>query len=211
MFLVPPNPFTAKIKSSFLEGSDLLLEIEYPTCGCFDGSHLRRSIAELYVTVSKAHSEGIVLGDIQLENVMINADRHIMLADFGRRPFIIERRTFTAPEVIEKGHFSFTSDWFAMGMVLLTALTGQTLDGELPVWIDDDVRQLLSILLASDRKRRTDAELEKLPMFSGLDWKEVFEKRFLEVEDDGIFNEFEFGDLNDIPAVSKNLLISGFD
>jgi serine/threonine protein kinase len=217
--LVPENPFISKLKSTFSDGTDIYLETEYPLCGRFNGSNFRRTALELIFAVRVAHGAGIVLGPIRPENVMIDVDGHVKLTEFGLRSKDPEG-PFIAPEVAEKGHFSFTADWFAIGAILFTALVGREPDPNtaLPSWTDDDLKTLLSQLLSPGRKRRTDAEIEKMPFLSGVDWKVVSEKQ-LEAEDDddnqfdeiGDFNQFGSQDLDDIVEMSQNLLISGFD
>uniref|UniRef100_A0A4W5MD22 Protein kinase domain-containing protein n=1 Tax=Hucho hucho TaxID=62062 RepID=A0A4W5MD22_9TELE len=72
--------------------------------------------------------------DVKMENVLLSDQGHLRLADFGlsRR---LERgaRAFTicgtiqymAPEVLSGGPYSHAADWWSLGVLLFSMVTGK--------------------------------------------------------------------------------------
>lgn len=77
-------------------------------------------------------SKGVAYRDLKPENLLLDADGHIKLVDFGFGKILGNRETYTlcgtpeylAPEVIQsKGHTTAV-DWWALGVLLYEFLTG---------------------------------------------------------------------------------------
>ncbi|KAK7678067.1 hypothetical protein QCA50_019008 [Cerrena zonata] len=127
---------------------------------------LRLVVAELVLGLSYLHSLGIVHHDFKPENVLIDAEGHCMITDFGASRFLNEERKltritdedficsapYTAPELISNGEkvevmvYDEKVDWFSLGAVMYTLLTGLELfsrKGDVQVlmeqrrWIED--------------------------------------------------------------------------
>ncbi|OHT00535.1 Serine/threonine-protein kinase Sgk2 [Tritrichomonas foetus] len=93
-------------------------------------------IAEIAYALEYLHSIGIVYRDLKPENILINKDGHIKLADFGlSKDIFVESTTATfcgtpeyvAPELVKREQYSFSIDWWALGI-----LTYELLYGEVP-------------------------------------------------------------------------------
>lgn len=110
----------------------------------------RHWLGELVLALEHMHSKNIVHRDIKPENVLIHADRHVRLTDFGTcrlldqpdaqspqsedRPKAIERKKsfvgtadYVAPELLQNTVEAFQPlDWWAVGVMIYQCLTGKT-------------------------------------------------------------------------------------
>uniref|UniRef100_A0A674P6U4 Ribosomal protein S6 kinase related b n=1 Tax=Takifugu rubripes TaxID=31033 RepID=A0A674P6U4_TAKRU len=80
------------------------------------------------------HDFGIIHRDVKMENILLTDNGHLRLADFGlsRR---LERggRAFTicgtiqymAPEVLSGGPYNHAADWWSLGILLFSLVTGK--------------------------------------------------------------------------------------
>ena len=88
-------------------------------------------MAEIALAVEYLHSKQIAHRDLKPENVLIGADGHVRLTDFGFAKKI-EDKTYTfcgtpdylAPEIILGQGYDRGADWWAFGVLLFELLTG---------------------------------------------------------------------------------------
>uniref|UniRef100_A0A8C7QCY9 Ribosomal protein S6 kinase related a n=1 Tax=Oncorhynchus mykiss TaxID=8022 RepID=A0A8C7QCY9_ONCMY len=102
--------------------------------GQFGDDEARVFAAELGCALGFLHDFGIMHRDVKMENVLLSDQGHLRLADFGlsRR---LERgaRAFTicgtiqymAPEVLSGGPYSHAADWWSLGILLFSMVTGK--------------------------------------------------------------------------------------
>lgn len=97
--------------------------------------HVRFYVAELIVALEHIHKEGIVYRDIKLENVLIDAEGHITLVDFGlckklgprgRSKSFCGTVEYMAPEVLAGTGHNTAADWWALGVITIELLTSVT-------------------------------------------------------------------------------------
>ncbi|XP_055040418.2 protein kinase C, delta b [Misgurnus anguillicaudatus] len=162
----------------YLNGGDLMFHIQDK--GRFDLYRATFYSAEIICGLQFLHSKGIVYRDLKLDNVMLDKEGHIKIADFGmcKENMLGENRATTfcgtpdyiAPEILLGQKYTFSVDWWSFGVLLFEMLIGQSPfqgddEDELfesirtdvphyPRWITKESKDLLEKLFEREPTRR---------------------------------------------------------
>ncbi|KAJ3235151.1 Ribosomal protein S6 kinase beta-1 [Chytriomyces hyalinus] len=135
------HPFIVKLHYAFQSPEKLYLILQYAPGGelfshlaqqrMFDEDTASFYIGELLLAIEHLHGLGIIYRDLKPENVLLDAQGHVLLTDFGLSKVALETRTvcgtieFTAPEVLEVSvDYGCAVDYWSLGVMLFDMLTG---------------------------------------------------------------------------------------
>lgn len=144
---IEQSPFLVGMHYAFQTDSKLYLILDYVNGGelfthlykseHFPEDDVRIYIAEVILALEHLHKLGIIYRDIKLENILLDGNGHIVLADFGLskifKPDSNQRAhsfcgtlEYMAPEIIRPcpaGH-DLAVDWWSVGVLTYELLTG---------------------------------------------------------------------------------------
>ncbi|KAF8397944.1 hypothetical protein HHK36_016870 [Tetracentron sinense] len=115
----------------FVNGGDLFFQLHHQ--GLFREDLARIYTAEIVSAVSYLHANGIMHRDLKPNNIILDADGHAMLTDFGlAKQFKDDTRSKTmcgtgeymSPEVVLGNGYDKATDWWSVGIMLFEMLTG---------------------------------------------------------------------------------------
>uniref|UniRef100_A0A8C0BI89 Protein kinase C n=1 Tax=Buteo japonicus TaxID=224669 RepID=A0A8C0BI89_9AVES len=186
----------------FLNGGDLMFHIQDK--GRFDLYRATFYGAEILCGLQFLHSKGIIYRDLKLDNVMLDKEGHIKIADFGmcKENVAGENKASTfcgtpdyiAPEILQGLRYTFSVDWWSFGVLLYEMLIGQSPfhgddEDELfesirvdtphyPRWITKESKDILEKLFERDPTRRlgVTGNIRDHPFFKTINWT-ALEKR----------------------------------
>lgn len=140
------HPFITSLVYSFQTIDRLCLVMEYVNGGelffhlarekKFNEVKTRFYCAEIAYALGFLHENNIIYRDVKLENILLDSEGHIKLADFGLCKMNMDHRTKTstfcgtleylAPEIISKeSGYTKAVDWWALGVVMYSMLVGR--------------------------------------------------------------------------------------
>ena len=134
----------------FLSGGDLLTHLEKQKR--FSEERTKLYIAELSVGLFFLHGKGIIYRDIKPENILVDHEGHLKLADFGLcKEGIWNGETTTdtycgtldymAPEVILRKEYDCAADLWSLGILIY-----EMLHGDIPFYDESEEKQLKKML-----------------------------------------------------------------
>ena len=161
--LVHQHAFIVRLHGSFEDASCVHLVLQYASNGTLsqwlnepcDEVSARLLSAEIAAALAHLHTHSIVYRDLKPDNVLVNGDGHVMLADFGvskritsstrqARRSLVGTEGYIAPEIVQCGGaggmsdsrlegdadgYSFSVDWWSFGVLLHVLLTGEEVIG----------------------------------------------------------------------------------
>ena len=164
----------------FIQGGELFFHLHRELR--FDDEKTRFYIAELILVINFLHNNKIIYRDIKPENILLDAEGHIKLTDFGLSRLCSENneKAFTicgtiyyiAPEILERKGYDKTVDLWSLGCLMYEMLNGKPLfnfqTGKvdineykkkivLPNNFSEEAKDLITKLLDLDPKKRIGA------------------------------------------------------
>ncbi|KAL5504660.1 TPK2 [Sanghuangporus vaninii] len=138
---VTMHPFIVNLWGTFQDSRNLYMVMDFVPGGELF-TLLRRSnrfpdpvakfyAAEVALALNHLHTMNIIYRDLKPENVLLNHDGHIKIADFGFAK-LCPNMTWTlcgtpdylAPEIVQQQRYNKSVDWYALGVLIFEMLSG---------------------------------------------------------------------------------------
>mmetsp|Transcript_17787 Transcript_17787/g.21594 ORF Transcript_17787/g.21594 Transcript_17787/m.21594 type:complete len:501 (+) Transcript_17787:444-1946(+) len=174
--------------------------------GKFGEERSRLYAAEIALGLEHIHSMNIIYRDLKPENLLLDADGHIRITDFGLSKENVVDDTvksfcgtpeYLAPEVLKRMKYGKAVDWWSLGTLLYEMISGlppfydrnrermykKILTAELrfPAIMNPEARSICRGMLQRDPLQRLGyygaQEIKNHPFFASLNWDDVYNKR----------------------------------
>lgn len=215
--LVRGKPFMAQLRYAFQTSSCLYLITDFYEGGdlfSFLRAHHNdvresqaiRIIAEVILALQSMHEMGIVYRDLKPENVLLDREGHVRLADLGLAKLldrdndyltstICGSLSYAAPEMLSEKQYGIGFDMWTLGVFIYQVLTGdmpfdtenrsrqEILEdqrkAEIPMngLSEDGYALVCALLRVNPLRRPTCQDLQKFAIFDGINWDELAAKR----------------------------------
>lgn len=191
--------------TDFYDGGDVFSLLQ-SNRGRLSENHARRIIAEIVLALGWLHEQNIVYRDLKPENVVLDGDGHVRLADFGLAKLlkyeydyltqtICGTTAYAAPEMLQSKPYNVSLDLWCLGVFIYHILSGKTpfnFKGRTMEEMEEMQRtrqvkfssalsleavSLIKGLLQIDPLQRSTLEdVKRHPFFRGVDWVRVAQK-----------------------------------
>ncbi|XP_070577951.1 calcium-independent protein kinase C-like isoform X1 [Ptychodera flava] len=190
LVLASKHPFLTALHSCFQTKDRLFFVMEYVNGGDlmfqiqrarkFDEPRARFYAAEVTCALQFLHRHGVIYRDLKLDNILLDADGHCKLADFGMcKEGITDGKLtstfcgtpdYIAPEILQELDYGPSVDWWALGVLMYEMMAGQPpfeADNEddlfesilhddvlYPVWLSKEATAILKAFMTKNPAKR---------------------------------------------------------
>lgn len=211
------HPFLVRLFYSFQTESKLYFIMEYCPGGemfnllskqkKFSEDQARFYACQLVLALEHLHNHNVIYRDMKPENVLINYDGYIKLADFGlsKMDILLDEATticgtpeYLAPEIVNKQPYGKAVDWWTLGSIIYEMIVGippfycqnrmelfhkiKHSSPNFPKNIQNSTKQFLESLLQKDPTKRLGfngaAEIKSHPWFENVNWDYILQKKY---------------------------------
>ncbi len=184
---------------NFIRGGELFSHLY--DCKFFPEKKARFYSAIIGLSLEYLHTHGIVYRDIKPDNILIDEDGYLKLADFGMAKMLKDQEKafsicgtpeYFAPEIITREGHNKSADWWSYGVLLYEMLCG------IPPFYSKNTKKMFELI--------TKAEL-KFPKLINIseEAKDLIQKLLIKDQEKRLGTEGGF------EAIKKHSFFKGFD
>ena len=184
---------------NFIRGGELFNHLH--ECKFFPEKKARFYSAIIGLSLEYLHTHGIVYRDIKPDNILIDEDGYLKLADFGMAKMLKDQEKafsicgtpeYFAPEIITREGHNKSADWWSYGVLLYEMLCG------IPPFYSKNTKKMFELI--------TKAEL-KFPKLINIseEAKDLIQKLLIKDQEKRLGTEGGF------EAIKKHSFFKGFD
>ncbi|CAD8176434.1 unnamed protein product [Paramecium pentaurelia] len=190
----------------YCQGGDLSYHIANQ--GKFSEEAARFYAAEILLAIEYLHTKDIIYRDMKPENILLDIQGHVKLADFGlskegvsdqdKAKSFCGSPAYLSPDILSQKGAGKPSDIYGIGCVMYEMMTGES-----PYYNDDiqqmykniqsgtlkwpkkmsiEAKNLLAKMLERDPNKRIGTkskdEIKQDPFFKGIDWDKVYKRQY---------------------------------
>ncbi|CAF4125927.1 unnamed protein product [Rotaria sp. Silwood2] len=209
-------PFIVNLDYHFKDSTYLYMVLEFipggnmfsylRKVGRFSEQHTRFYAAQIVLTLEYLHYLGIIYRGLKPEDLLIDTDGYLKVADFGFAKKITDRTwtlcgmpEYLAPEIILSKGYNKAADWWALGILVYEMSAGyppffadqpiqiyeKIVSGKIrfPSHFSSDLKDLLRNLLQIDVKKRYGTlengvdDIQIHRWFSATDWNAIYQRQ----------------------------------
>ncbi|CAD8094423.1 unnamed protein product [Paramecium sonneborni] len=190
----------------YCQGGDLSYHIANQ--GKFNEESAKIYAAEILLAIEYLHTKDIIYRDMKPENILLDIQGHVKLADFGlskegvadqdKAKSFCGSPAYLSPDILSQKGAGKPSDIYGIGCVMFEMMTGESpyyhddiqqmykniQSGTLkwPKKMSSEAKNLLSKMLERDPNKRIGTkskdEIKQDPFFKGIDWDKVYRKQY---------------------------------